>query len=52
MNADAGRAELIFVLVVMGLILVFGLVAVGVFVRVWRKERAAKDERETTNGED
>ena len=39
MNTDAGRAELIFVLAVMLLIVVFGLVAVGLFIRVWRRER-------------
>ena len=44
METDAGRTELIFVLVLMGLILVFGLAAVGVFVRVWRRERGKKGE--------
>ena len=39
METEAGRAELIFVLVLMALIVVFGLVAVGIFIRVWRKER-------------
>ncbi|HYO63416.1 MAG TPA: hypothetical protein VER08_07145 [Pyrinomonadaceae bacterium] len=46
MNTDAGQAELIFVLALMFLILVFGLVAVFVFVRVWRRERGAKAEGE------
>ena len=36
---DAGRAELIFVLVLMFFILVFGLIAVAIFYRVWRRER-------------
>ena len=43
METDAGRTELIFVLVLMAFIVVFGLVAVGVFVRVWRKERGRKE---------
>ncbi|HYP53365.1 MAG TPA: hypothetical protein VEQ42_07485 [Pyrinomonadaceae bacterium] len=51
MNADAGQAELIFVLALMFLILVFGLVAVFVFFRVWRKERAAKAESEASKPE-
>ena len=36
---DAGRAELIFVLVLMFFIMVFGIIAVTIFYRVWRKER-------------
>ncbi len=37
--AEAGRAELIFVLVLMFFITVFGIIAVVIFYRVWRKER-------------
>ncbi len=39
MNSDAGSTELIIVLAVMLALLVFGFVAVGIFVWVWRKER-------------
>ena len=35
----ASGRELVFVLVVMGVLLVFGIVAVIIFVRVWRRER-------------
>lgn len=38
-NADR---ELILILVVMGVLLLFGLVAVVIFYRVWRKERKKK----------
>jgi len=36
---DSGGRELVLVLVVMGVLLVFAIVAVVVFVRVWRRER-------------
>ena len=36
---DAGNKEFIIVLVVMGVLLVFAITAVVIFVRVWRKER-------------
>lgn len=36
---DAGTKELIFVLAVMGVLLVFSIVACVIFYRVWRKER-------------
>ena len=39
---DAGTQELTFVLVLMAVLFVFGLVAVGIFIRVWRKERGGK----------
>ncbi len=42
METNAGRSELIFILVLMALIVLFGLVAVGIFVRVWRREREKK----------
>ena len=38
-SSEAGSTELTLVLVVMLLLLVFGLAAVGIFYRVWRKER-------------
>ena len=36
---DAGTKELVVVLIVMGVLLVFAITAVVIFVRVWRKER-------------
>jgi hypothetical protein len=36
---DSGDKELLVVLAVMAGLLVFGIVAVVIFVRVWRKER-------------
>ena len=37
--SDAATRELIFVLVLMAVLFLFGLVAVAIFIRVWRKER-------------
>ena len=42
-NADR---ELILVIAVMGVLFLLGLVAVGIFYRVWRKERLGKTEKE------
>jgi hypothetical protein len=39
---DAGSREFLVVLIVMGVLLIFGIVAVIIFVRVWRKERKQK----------
>jgi hypothetical protein len=36
---DSGGREFIIVLIVMGVLLVFAIAAVIIFVRVWRKER-------------
>jgi hypothetical protein len=36
---NSGGRELVFVLVVMAVLLVFAIIAVVVFVRVWRRER-------------
>lgn len=36
---DSGNKELVIVLAVMAGLLVLGIVAVVIFVRVWRKER-------------
>jgi uncharacterized membrane protein len=36
---DAASREFLIVLIVMGVLLIFGIVAVIIFVRVWRKER-------------
>ncbi|MDT4896018.1 MAG: hypothetical protein QOH25_1095 [Acidobacteriota bacterium] len=36
---DSGSREFIIVLIVMGALLVFGIIAVIIFLRVWRKER-------------
>ena len=36
---DSASRELLIVLIVMGVLLVFGIIAVVIFVRVWRKER-------------
>jgi Tfp pilus assembly protein PilX len=35
--------DLILVLAVMAVLFIFGLVAVGVFIRVWLKERGTKN---------
>ena len=50
---DAGRAELIFVLVLMFFIMVFGIIAVSIFYRVWRKEQreAARPRRPGASNE-
>jgi hypothetical protein len=39
---DPGDKELYLVLAVMGALLIFAFVAVGIFIRVWKKERRAK----------
>jgi uncharacterized membrane protein len=39
MDSSGSSNELLFVLIVMGVLLVFAIAAVVVFVRVWRKER-------------
>ncbi len=39
MNSSEGFTELVLVLGVMGVLFVLGLVAVGVFLLVWRRER-------------
>ena len=39
MNDAGAQRELIYVLATMAVILIFAVVAVFVFVRVWRKER-------------
>jgi uncharacterized membrane protein len=36
---DKGNGELVVVLIVMGVLLIFAIAAVVIFVRVWRKER-------------
>jgi uncharacterized membrane protein len=36
---DSGSREFLIVLVVMGVLLIFAIAAVVIFVRVWRKER-------------
>ncbi len=36
---DSGGREFVVVLIVMGVLLVFAIAAVVIFVRVWRKER-------------
>jgi hypothetical protein len=36
---DSGGREFLIVLVVMGVLLIFAIAAVIIFVRVWRKER-------------
>ena len=36
---DAASRELVFVLSTMGLLFIFGIVAVVIFVRTWRKEK-------------
>jgi hypothetical protein len=38
---NSATKELAFVLTAMAVLLVFALVAVGIFIRVWRKERKA-----------
>ena len=37
--SDAAMRELIFVLVLIAVLFLFGLVAVAIFIRTWRKER-------------
>lgn len=47
-----GGRELLVVSIVMGLLLIFAFVAVGIFIRVLRKERAemqARNAEATTN---
>ncbi|HEV7858452.1 MAG TPA: hypothetical protein VGO91_07465 [Pyrinomonadaceae bacterium] len=39
---DPGDKELYLVLAVMGALLIFAFVAVGIFIRVWKKERRMK----------
>jgi hypothetical protein len=36
---DSGNKELVVVLAVMAGLFIFGIIAVVIFVRVWRKER-------------
>lgn len=36
---DSGNKELLIILLVMAVLLVFGIAAVVIFLRVWRKER-------------
>jgi uncharacterized membrane protein len=36
---DSGSREFVIVLIVMGVLLVFAITAVVIFVHVWRKER-------------
>lgn len=36
---DLGKREFVIVLIVMGVLLIFAIAAVVIFVRVWRKER-------------
>jgi hypothetical protein len=36
---ETGKTELIIVLVAMGVLLIFAIAAVVIFIRVWRKER-------------
>jgi uncharacterized membrane protein len=36
---DSGGKEFLIVLIVMGVLLIFAIAAVIIFVRVWRKER-------------
>jgi hypothetical protein len=36
---DSGNKELVIVLAVMAGLLIFAIIAVVIFVRVWRKER-------------
>jgi hypothetical protein len=51
---DDGTRELTFVLLLMGVLFVFGVAAVVVFVRVWRRERGARNlsERPASNESD
>lgn len=41
---DVGATELKIVLAVMLVLLLFAFAAIGVFIRVWRKERAQKED--------
>jgi uncharacterized membrane protein YqhA len=43
---DAGTRELVGVLFLTGVLLVFGLVAVALFIRQYRKEKKDKQSRE------
>ena len=43
---DSGSREFLIVLIVMGALLIFGIVAVIIFVRVWRKERRQRSKPE------
>jgi hypothetical protein len=36
---DSSKTELVIVLIAMGVLLIFAIAAVVIFVRVWRKER-------------
>jgi hypothetical protein len=36
---DPGTTELVFVLIVMGVLFIFGVAACVVFYRVWRREK-------------
>ena len=36
---ETGNTELVIVLIAMGVLLIFAIAAVVIFVRVWRKER-------------
>ena len=42
MEASAGRDELIIVLAVTAVFFLLGLIAVGIFIRVWHKEKKAR----------
>ncbi len=46
---NSGIKELIAVLVTMGVLLIFALVAVGVFLKVWRQEKMAKNKEHEIN---
>jgi uncharacterized protein YneF (UPF0154 family) len=39
---DPGNKELFLVLAVMAVLLIIAFVAVGIFIRVWKKERGMK----------
>jgi hypothetical protein len=39
---DSDNKELFLVLAVMGALLIFAFVAVGIFIHVWKKERRMK----------
>lgn len=40
---SAGNSELLFVLVVMGVLFIAGIAAVLIFIRQWRKEHRSND---------
>jgi len=42
MGIDYSSSELIFTLFMMGVLLLFGIAAVVVFLRVWRKENKGR----------